>query len=170
MEPSLTDSKIKLTPPPQDWLVDARGLVRVWRCDWLVDAMAQAIPSTIVIKVTEHRIVEKGYEHLSVSWATPYRQDLTPNLSYYRITPESTVTVNGNSRGPRAVVYGSAGYSIEKTAVYEFFANPLEAFVGKNFSQAVLAYRGARTAKPAFRQSMTTWRKRPAKTSQKHSC
>lgn len=118
------------------WLQEFRGLVTVWRCCWLMDKAGVSMPTAMTIDVTEHRVVEQGYERLTVTWKPPYRTDLTPTVAYFRLTNDECIVANGNNHGPRAVLHRSAGYRIEQTSLYTLIADPLAALAPQDFRQS----------------------------------
>jgi hypothetical protein len=130
-----TNLSLELEHPA--WLDSFRGSIRIWRCDWALNEQSEPLPGAVSIRVSEYHFASDGMEQIALSWQQPFRFDLTPDLSYVRLTDDVTVEVNGNSRGPRAMVFSQNAKARFQTAPYQILSRPVEHFLGRESAIAL---------------------------------
>lgn len=130
-----TNLSLELERPA--WLDSFRGSIRIWRCDWALNEQSEPLPGAVSIRVSEYHFASDGMEQIALSWQQPFRLDLTPDLNYVRLTDDVTVEVNGNSRGPRAMVFSKNANARFQTAPYQILSRPIEHFLGRESANAL---------------------------------
>lgn len=99
------DAESVFTTEATDWSHNYKGSVLIQKYSIAFDNSGATLPTHANYQVNEFRLTHQGYEQIGLSWIPPFRDDLTPDVSYTREDPGTAVIVNGSSRGPRALVF-----------------------------------------------------------------